>query len=468
MKNYNVMDYITDKYKNVRAGKYIGIFGNPIAHTLSPVIHDNLSRLLGLDEKYLPFHIESNLQDAVNDAYDRGILGLNITVPHKQEVMNYLMCIDEAAQAIGAVNTLVRCGGGFKGYNTDMPGLAKAISSEGISLENKNIIMLGAGGAARAVAYMCLKYGAQKVYIVNRTIENAEKIAEEISASFHAEGKIIAVPAEDYKSIPRDKYIFIQCTSVGLHEGDGLPVVTDESFYDMAEFGIDLIYNPARTPFLELLERKGIRTANGLKMLLYQGIMAYELWNNISVSDGIADRIYRSLSAALYGPDNNIILVGYMGSGKTTVGTYIAREFGYDFLDTDEYIVRKEGMSINDIFATKGEPYFRKLETDILKELGERKHTVISTGGGLPVKTENAELLRALGTVYYLRADAKTIYERVKDDNGRPLLKVEDPKKKIEEMLKERAGAYDTAADVVIDTAGKSVEQIGRRIIWLS
>ncbi|MDE6025819.1 MAG: shikimate dehydrogenase [Lachnospiraceae bacterium] len=465
METYNVTDYIVDEYKNVSAGTYIGIFGNPIAHTLSPVIHDNLSRLLGLDEKYLPFHIEGELQKAVNDAYERGILGLNITVPYKQEVMNYLTCVDEAAQAIGAVNTLVRHKDGFKGYNTDMPGLAKAISSEGISLENKKIIMLGAGGAARAVAYMCLKYGAQKVYIVNRTVSNAEKIAKEIGESFHAEEKITAVSAEDYKSIPYDKYIFIQCTSVGLHEGDGLPIVSDEDFFGMADFGIDLIYNPARTPFLALLDKKGIRTANGLKMLLYQGIMAYELWNSISVSDSIADRIYRSLSAALYGPDNNIILVGYMGSGKTTVGKYIAKEYGYDFLDTDEYIVTKEGMSINDIFATKGEPYFRKLETDILKELGERKRTVISTGGGLPVKRENAELLRVLGTVYYLSADAETIYERVKDDDGRPLLKVEDPKKKIGEMLEEREMAYNDAADVVIDTAQKGVEQIGRQIM---
>ncbi|MCM1273024.1 MAG: shikimate dehydrogenase [Clostridium sp.] len=461
MGKYNVMDYVTDKYKNVRADKYIGIFGNPIAHTLSPVIHDNLSRLLGLDEKYLPFHIESNLQAAVNDAYERGILGLNITVPHKQEVMNYLTCVDESTQAIGAVNTLVRCGNGYKGYNTDMPGLAKAISSEGINLENKKIIMLGAGGAARAVAYMCLKYGAKKVYIVNRTVSNAEKIAGEMETCFHANGIITPLSAEDYKEIPKDNYIFIQCTSVGLHEGDGLPVVTDESFYDMAEFGIDLIYNPAKTPFLKLLDKKGTRNVNGLKMLLYQGIMAYELWNNVSVPESIADRIYRSLSAAVYGAENNIILVGYMGSGKTTVGKYIANRYGYDFLDTDEYIVKKEGMSINEIFAQKGEEYFRKLETDSLRELDGIRHTVISTGGGLPVRTENAELLRALGTVYYLSADAETIYERIKDDDGRPLLQVKNPKKKIEEMLKEREGAYNDAADVVINTAGKDVEEIG-------
>lgn len=473
MEKYNVMDYVLDEYKDVEAEKYIGIFGNPIKHTLSPVIHDTISRALNLNERYIPFHIENNLNLAVMDAFDRGILGLNITVPHKQSVMECLVEVDEAAKAIGAVNTLVRTEKGYVGYNTDMPGLAKAIESEGVSLENKNIIILGAGGAARAAVYMCVKYGAKKVYIINRTVENARRIADDMEAAFCVHescGKkskcaVYTVAADQYKEIPNDKYIFIQCTSVGLHEGDGLPVIGDTEFYKMALFGVDLIYNPAKTPFIKLLEDLDIKTMNGLKMLLYQGIMSNELWNKQAVDKDTIDKVYRALCAAVYGTGNNIVLVGYMGSGKTTIGKCISCELGYEFIDTDEYIVKKEGMSINDIFSKKGEEYFRRLETDTVRELGTVLHNaVIATGGGLPMRDENRKLLKDLGTVYYLKTEADTIFRRISGNEDRPLLLCENPYERICSMLNEREPNYLLSADVLICTDNKSVEDVAREI----
>lgn len=474
MEKYNVMNYVLEGYKGVEAEKYIGIFGNPIKHTLSPVIHDTISMALNLNERYIPFHIEDNLNLAVKDAYDRGILGLNITVPHKQSVMEYLVEVDEAAKAIGAVNTLVRTKKGYAGYNTDMPGLARAIESEGVSLENKKIIILGAGGAARAAVYMCIKYGAKKVYIINRTVENARRIADDMKAAFcmydsHDKKskcpEIYAVAAEKFQEIPIDKYIFIQCTSVGLHEGDGLPVVDDAEFYRMALFGVDLIYNPAKTPFIKLLETLGIKNMNGLKMLLYQGIMSNELWNKKIVDKDTTDKVYRALCAAVYGTGNNIVLVGYMGSGKTTIGKYISRELGYEFIDTDEYIMKKEGLTVNDIFAKKGEEYFRTLETDAIRELGNSLHnTVIATGGGLPMRDENRRLIKALGTVYYLKTGADTIFRRISGNEDRPLLMCENPYERICSMLNERESAYLCSADVVIYTDNKSVKDVAKEI----
>ena len=268
-----LVDYLVEDNKNVTAKEYMGIFGNPIKHTLSPVIHDTLSEAFGIDAKYVPYQIPvEKLDAAVKEAYTNGMLGLNITVPFKQQVMESLVDIDPAARAIGAVNTLVRGAGGFVGYNTDMPGLARAIASEGLKLQNSKVILLGAGGAARAVAYMCLKYGANKVYIINRTFENAKKLADDMNACFMCE-KMIPVSAADYKMIPKDSYFMLQCTSIGLHENDGLPLIDDVSFYEMASAGVDLIYNPAKTPFLCLLKKLGIPCMNGLKMLLYQGIM---------------------------------------------------------------------------------------------------------------------------------------------------------------------------------------------------
>lgn len=459
----NLMDLVVDSYKDIKAQKYLGIFGHPIGHTLSPVIHDTISDALGKDMRYIPFHVENDLGTAVKAAFAQGIVGLNITVPHKQAVMEYLVDIDDAAKAIGAVNTLVRTEQGFKGYNTDMPGLARAIASEGIELNGKNVIMLGAGGAARAVAYMCLKYGASKLYIVNRTYEKAKQLADDMNQIFDVD---IAKPvaAADYNMIELDEYIMIQCTSVGLHEDDGLPLITDEEFYKMASCGVDLIYNPAQTPFIKTLLKLGIKAFNGLKMLLYQGVMAYELWNDVEVSDSLVETVYRNLCEAIYG--KKIVLVGYMGAGKTTIGKKIANDYGYEFLDTDEMIVQEAGMSISDIFAKYGEAHFREIESEILQKiLNHKGNLVVSTGGGLPLKENNRNLIKIIGKVFYLHASADNIYDRVKGDTARPLLMCDDPYKKICQMLEERDPIYRLAMDVLIDTSSQDLDKIVNNIM---
>lgn len=464
----SIFDYAIEGYETNLSSKKIGIFGNPIKHTLSPIIHDTLSENLGIDEKYIPFLIEKDLKKCVDMAFDEGILGLNITVPHKQNVIQALVEVDDAAKAIGAVNTLVRISNGYKGYNTDMPGLARAMFSENIAIDNKNVIIIGAGGAARAVAYMCNYYNANQIYIINRTYDNAKKIVDDMNFAFDT-NRNMPISSDNYSAIPKDKYLFIQCTSIGLHEKDGLPLIIGDSFYDMAEAAVDLIYNPAETPFLKLMKDKNIPYMNGLKMLLYQGIMAYELWNDINVSDELGEMVYKTLYKAVYNNSNNIVLVGYMGSGKSTIGKYIAKEFGYNFIDTDEYIELKQKMTINDIFATYGEEYFRNLETEVLRELnGKSVKTVISTGGGMPVKKENQEILRDIGKVIYLAAKSETIYDRVKNSTNRPLLACKNPRKKIEEMIKTRNPIYSSVADYIIETDEQNIKDIASKIIALS
>lgn len=166
----------------------------------------------------------------------------------------------------------------------------------------------------------------------------------------------------------------------------------------------------------------------------------------------------------------NIILIGYMGCGKTTVGKSIAKATKYTFADTDEMIAAQQGRSISDIFAQDGEPAFRDMETALLvKMLTEKNDTrVISTGGGMPVRKENRQLLRQLGTVVYLRVKPETVYERIKDDTTRPLLQCENPIERIREMIKSRGPAYEEAAELVIDvdnlTQREAAEQIIRKM----
>lgn len=275
-----------------------GLIGNPVEHTVSPVIHNTLSEELGLNMVYVPFFVESDLDRAVKGAYALNLLGMNVTVPYKSKVMNSLAECDELAEKIGAVNTLVRVEGGYKGYNTDMSGLYRAMSSYGITIENENIIILGAGGAARAVAFLCVYYGAKKVYLLNRSVEKARKIAREINKVMNKEC-MIAMALEEYSLLPEEKMLCIQATSVGLSPKEEEVVIADREFYKRIHTGYDLIYRPVNTRFMQLVEEQGGKAYHGLKMLLYQGIEAFELWNRMKISEKLVDKVYEVMKGEM-------------------------------------------------------------------------------------------------------------------------------------------------------------------------
>ena len=276
-----------------------GLIGNPVGHSVSPAIHNNLARLTGKDMVYTTFKVEKgDVEVAVRGAYSLNILGLNVTVPHKSEVIDSLVDIDPLAKAIGAVNTLVRADGGFKGYNTDILGLARELEDEGIEMAESKVIILGAGGAARAITFLCSSKGAKKIYLLNRSVDKAQDIAHAVNTHFNNE-KVIPMNIADYADIPGDDYIVIQTTSVGLHPNDTAVVIDDESFYKKAAVGVDIIYNPAETMFMKLIKAQGKKAYNGLKMLLYQGVSAYELWNDCKISKKEADEVYKCLEKEL-------------------------------------------------------------------------------------------------------------------------------------------------------------------------
>ena len=228
-----------------------GLIGNPVAHSISPVIHNRLAGLRGDNLVYATFKVEAgNVAAAVKGAYALDILGLNVTVPHKQAVIDELVDIDELAAAIGAVNTLVRTEGGFKGYNTDILGLDRELSDVGISLEDKCVVIIGAGGAARAIAFLCAGKKASEIYIMNRTLEKAQNIADAVNE--YAKKDIAkAAGISECGSFDKKDYIVIQTTSVGLHPHDDETAVTADEFYENAAAGVDIIYNPYEKNFFK-------------------------------------------------------------------------------------------------------------------------------------------------------------------------------------------------------------------------
>lgn len=278
-----------------------GLIGNPVEHTMSPAIHNTLAEAMGENMVYVPFRVpENSVKEAVEGARALNLLGCNVTVPYKSAVLPYLTEIDSLAEKIGAVNTLVRTDNGFKGYNTDMPGLYRAMCEDGVKLTGEKVLILGAGGVARAVAMLLADKGAEKVYMLNRTVEKAEQVVNEVNAiagrSF-AEAMVL----DDYRRLPGDRqYLCIQATNVGMFPKTEEAVIEDTDFYQKVHTGYDLIFNPEKTRFMELTQAAGGRAYNGLKMLLWQGIIAFELWTDKKVGAELAEKAYSAMKQAMH------------------------------------------------------------------------------------------------------------------------------------------------------------------------
>ena len=274
--------------------KLMGLIGNPVEHTMSPVIHNTIAAYMSENMAYLPFPVKEDLDAAVKGAYALGVQGMNVTVPYKSDVMSSLVTVDEQAAVIGAVNTLVRCDGGYKGFNTDLPGLYRAMKSDGIELKDAKVVILGAGGAARSAAFLCAFHKAKEVYILNRTVEKAALVAEEVKEKTGFT-EVRAMSLADYDKLPGDGYLCIQATKVGLSPNVEESPVNEAAFFEKLDTLYDLIYTPWETKGMKLAKESGAAAYNGLKMLLYQGVAAYEMWNDTTVPEEAVAIAYEAL-----------------------------------------------------------------------------------------------------------------------------------------------------------------------------
>lgn len=278
-----------------------GLIGNPVEHTLSPLIHNTLAVSCGCDMAYLPFLVEKDaLGAAVKGAYALNVLGLNVTVPYKTAVIPYLVSADRLAADVESVNTLVRTEGGYRGYNTDMSGLYRAMREDNVEIKDRDVVILGAGGVGRAVAFLCAQKGAERVTILNRSTDKACSVAAEVQTKTGYTA-IRAVSIAEAGGLDGTEYLAIQATSVGLFPDCDRAAIEDCAFYEKVSTGYDLIYRPAETKFMRLVKENGGNAYNGLKMLLYQGVEAFELWNDTAVPNDTADRIYRKMELTLNG-----------------------------------------------------------------------------------------------------------------------------------------------------------------------
>ncbi|MBR0271514.1 MAG: shikimate dehydrogenase [Methanobrevibacter sp.] len=251
----------------------VGLIGHPVEHSFSPPMHNAAFKKLDMDYVYTAFDVNpQDLENAIKGAEALNIKGFNVTIPHKIEVMKYLNEIDEVAKLIGAVNTIDFKD--LKGYNTDGIGAIKAIE-EVTSVKNKNVVVAGAGGASRAISFYLAKYGVDTLTILNRNVEKAQKLSEDVLKS----GLIDNVESGQINDMDLgDADILINTTPVGMHPNvDVDPIASSDKMHeDLVVF--DAVYNPNETVLLKEAIKADAIPVYGIKMLLYQGAESFEIW----------------------------------------------------------------------------------------------------------------------------------------------------------------------------------------------
>ena len=259
-----------------------GLIGDPVGHSVSPAMHNAAFKDKGLDYIYLPFRVaREQLGEAISGIRGLNIRGVNVTIPHKVSVMSLLDELDPLAERIGAVNTIVNNDGVLKGYNTDGQGFLKAILERGIEPEAKNVVILGAGGASRAISFVLAERGANLV-ILNRQLEMdwALELAGSVSRAFGREVKALELNEPNLTKVLKKGDILVNATSVGMSPNTGETPVPAGLLKDGLTI-FDVVYNPLKTKLLKEAEDAGAGAISGIEMLVWQGVLAFEMWTGI-------------------------------------------------------------------------------------------------------------------------------------------------------------------------------------------
>lgn len=275
----------------------VGIFGAPIKHTASPAMHNAAFAALEMNWAYLAFHVDpQNLRSALRGANDMGIVGMNLTIPHKILALDWIDEIDTEARKLGAVNTVSMEKGKLRGFNTDGYGFLKGIKEDfNLSIKGKRVLVLGAGGAGHGIAVKCAMDGAARVIVANRTPARIDLIANEVRST-KTEFLALTLAAEDIRKVIHEVDLVVNATSVGLEEHDSLGLGAD--LFSPRLHVYDTIYRPAETELLRIAESAGAKVANGLSMLLHQGAKAFEIWTKRKAPLAV---MRRALRASVYG-----------------------------------------------------------------------------------------------------------------------------------------------------------------------
>ena len=390
-----------------------GLIGEKLTHSFSKEIHNLLG---GYD--YELCELKENELDTFFKKKD--FCGINVTIPYKTSVIKYLDCIDDTAQQIGAVNTVVNKDGKLFGYNTDAFGLSSLIRKYGVDIRNKKVLILGGGGTSKTALFVAQKLGAKCVIRVSRT----EK-----------EGFVTYTEARELHT---DANVLINTTPVGMYPD------TEKSPIDISEFNrleavFDAIYNPLNSRLILAARQRGIIAAGGLYMLVAQAYKSAELFSGKSIDESLIDKTYKQVLNSR----RNIVLIGMPSSGKSTIGGILSNLLKMPLFDTDEHIFKMTGKTPADIINREGEAAFRRIESKVIADISVKNHCIIATGGGAVTVDGNIIRLKANGKVYYIDRPV----DLLKSTPDRPLSSSAEA---LKNLYDKRKDLYNNAADLTV------------------
>ena len=363
-----------------------GLIGEHLPHSFSKEIHAKIA-----DYTYELHELEKHALDGFMKQKD--FIAINVTIPYKKDVIPYLHEIDENAKKIGAVNTVVNRDGKLFGYNTDFFGMCALIRRIGVDIRGKKVAVLGTGGTSNTAVRVCEALGAKQTVVVGRTAKNG------------------AITYEALYREHTDVEYLINTTPCGMYPypdgNETVPAVAVElNAFPSLQGVMDAVYNPLRPNFIMNAMERGIPAEGGLYMLVAQAVVAAEKFMGKPIDPAITDRIFNEIRAS----KENIVLSGMPGSGKSTVGKYLAKQLNRPFIDTDEEIVRQTGKAITDIFAECGNEGFREIEAGVIARVAsEHQGAVIATGGGAILRDDNVRALKRNGRIYFLNRPLENI-----------------------------------------------------------
>lgn len=424
------------------------VAGKPVLHSLSPYIFNTVFQTLNIDACYTRL-TAACAGEALKTGREMKLHGMNVTSPLKEGMADLADSLDDHAKKIKAVNTIVFQNNKAVGYNTDCKGAIQALKSNSINPRGRNIIILGAGGAARAAAYGMKISKAKKITIANRDIKKAQSLAELLGCEYTSFQRV--------NDLLEESDILISCIPQSISMFADTLLRKNLILLD-ANYKYDHFCSSQKTG------QRDIRFISGLDWLFFQAMPAFQIFTGLQVPIDFQEKLHRNLKSREMPSKPHIALIGFMGSGKTTVGQLLADELGYDFIDTDLAIEQLSGQTIPEIFKRSGERVFREMETSLIEQiLGDSKASVISLGGGAVMDEENLTIIRQRCLVIWLWISARGALSRI-DYRTRPLLKSSDPTKNAESLLFIRKPFYARASDLVIDSEIGTAHDIVRRI----
>ncbi len=442
---------------NARTALY-AVTGRPVAHSLSPQMHNAAFEALGMDAAYVRL-AAADAEGALAAARSMGLAGMNVTAPYKEGMASLVDRMDEEAESIGAVNTVVFEDGKAKGRNTDVYGVRGALEENGILLRGRKAVVLGAGGAAKAAARALTSAGAE-VTIANRTVDKARALARSLGcAHCGLAGQELARA--------------MAAASVVVSSLDTADRVIPHDVLRRSMTILEAKYDE-KTALRADAMRIGCRVIDGREWLLYQGARAFRIFTHRKPPlDAMRKALYAAgggsdRGAAGAGKKTNIALIGFMGTGKTSVARDIAKRAGCGMLDTDAEIERAAGRKVADIFTRHGEAEFRGLEAIEVAKMAGMRRAVVACGGGVVTVPENARVLRETCRTVWLWADVRTIMGRLEGDGTRPLLRAASAggrENAAREILSSRLRQYASASDIVVSTQGRTPGAVAELIL---